>query len=253
MTTQAPATPLRAFVLEPFELAISQPHQFLISSASVSIVALEAASLIPWPFNIGLAIGAEWAYLRGFITGVGVKTRWASALNWAAVILVFGYGTLWGLRSFHLIPASPAPWLAVLLTMIHIASIGAVTICSAMLHRAVVDAQAAQLRIEQEQRRLADEQEATERRAWELAQLEEDRKLERWAQAQRIKTELEIAKKEANAAMRHAVPKMRRDALPASTNAEPQTCPKCGVSIAARAAWLAARRWGHCAACKGQG
>src|SRR5262245_26660101 len=153
MTTQAQATPLRAFVLEPFELAISQPHQFLISSASVPIVALEAASLVPWPFNIGLAIGAEWAYLRGFITGAGVKTRWASALNWAAVILVFGYGTLWGLRSFHLIPEAPDPWLAVLLTLIHIGAIGFVTICSAMLHRAVVDAQAAQRAAEQERTR----------------------------------------------------------------------------------------------------
>ena len=252
MTATAQATPLRAFVLEPFELAISQPHQFLISSASVSIVALEAGTLVPPPFNILLAIGAEWAYLRGFITGVGVKTRWASALNWAAVILVFGYGTLWGLRSFHLIPEAPAPWLAVLLTMIHIGAIGAVTICSAMLHRAVVDAQAAVLLADEERTRAIEEQATAERRMWELAQEEEDRKLARWEQAQRLKSELKIAEQAADGTMRSASPKMRRDALGASMDAAEQTCPNCGASIPSRSTWLAARRWGHCSECKGK-
>lgn len=198
MTTHA--TPLRSFVLEPFELAIGQPHQFLISSASVSIVALEAATLVPWPFNVGLAIGAEWAYLRGLITGAGVKTRWAAALNWAAVILVFGYGGLWGFRSFHLIPETPAPWLAVLLTIVHIGTIGAVTICSAMLHRASMDAQAAAQHLAQQ---VADEQVARDaeyqrdvRRQRDAIQLEAERA---WRQAQianesaRVRLELKAA------------------------------------------------------------
>lgn len=253
MTATPQATPLRAFVLEPFELATGQPHQFLISSASVSIVALEAASLIPWPFNIGLAIGAEWAYLRGFITGAGVKTRWASALNWAAVFLVFGYGTLWGLRSFHLIPDAPDPWLAVLLTIIHIGAIGAVTICSAMLHRAVVDAQAAAQRIIDARE---DERQAQIQAERDQIALEAERKraeLAVWEEGQRIQAELEIAKKQAYAAMRRASPKMQRDARPASIDAAEQTCPNCGVSIPSRSTWLAARRWGRCAACKPKG
>ena len=205
MTTQAQAAPLRAFVLEPFELAVSQPHQFLISSASVSIVAMEAASLVPWPFNIGLAIGAEWAYLRGFITGAGVKTRWASALNWAAVALVFGYGTLWGLRSFHLIPDAPAPWLAVLLTIIHIGAIGAVTICSAMLHRVVMDAQAAAqqaARARADERAASDEQARRDREAAELAYQDEQRRARDAMQLELERQWKEAQIKEASARVR---------------------------------------------------
>ena len=130
-------TTFRSFVAEPFELAIGQPHQFLISSASVAIVAAEAATLIPWPWNIALAVGAEWAYLRGLISSAGIKTPWAARLNVSAVLLVVLYGSLWGFRSFHLIPDAPPPLVAALLTLIHIGAIGAVTFCSAMLHRAV--------------------------------------------------------------------------------------------------------------------
>lgn len=133
-------TTFKSFISEPFDLALGQPHQMLISSASVAIVAVEAASLVPWPFNILLALGAEWAYLRGLISGAGVKTGWSAALNWAAFLLVVLYGALAGFRGFHLIPAAP-PWgVAVLLTFIHIGAISAVTLCSAMLHRAGEDA-----------------------------------------------------------------------------------------------------------------
>ena len=136
-------TSIRAFAREPFDFALSQPHQLAISSASVAIVALEAGTLIPFPFNIALAVGAEWAYLRGLISGAGVKTRWAAALNISAVLLVVLYGGLWGVRGFHLIPDAPPAWAAVLLTIIHIGAISAVTLCSAMLHRVGEDAKAA--------------------------------------------------------------------------------------------------------------
>lgn len=142
MTTTTQATPLRAFVLEPLSFAVSQPGQILISSASVAIVAAEAATIVPFPFNLALAIGAEWVYLRGLISGAGIKTRWAGALNWSAVLLVVCYGSLWGFRGFHLIPEIPPTWAAILLTIIHIGCIGAVTICSAMLHRAGEDVKA---------------------------------------------------------------------------------------------------------------
>lgn len=41
----------------------------------------------------------------------------------------------------------------------------------------------------------------------------------------------------------------RIDATPESIDAAPQTCPGCGIELDA-ARWRAARRWGHCAACK---
>jgi hypothetical protein len=236
-------TTFQAFVREPFDLALTQPHQMLISSASVAIVASEAATLIPYPFNILLAIGAEWAYLRGLISGAGVRTRWAAALNTSAVLLVVLYGSLWGFRSFHLIPDAPPPWAAVLLTIVHIGAIGAVTICSAMLHRAGEDAKAAIRRIAADretarQRRFEDERDALalemERKRQELAI---------WEQGMEAKARLKMQSQNART-------KMRRDALPASTNAVEQTCPKCATLIEARSAWLAARRWGHCPACK---
>lgn len=201
------ATTFRSFVAEPFELAIGQPHQFLISSASVAIVSMEAATLVPYPANIALAVGAEWAYLRGLITGAGVKTRWAAALNWAAIILVFGYGGLWGLRSFHLIPEAPPWWVAVLLTVIHIGAIGFVTVCSAMLHRASMDAQAeeqkqAQHDADERKRRQEEAERAYQdelRRQRDAMQLEIEREYKKQqlaANAARVRLELRAAARE---------------------------------------------------------
>lgn len=175
------ATPFRAFIAEPFELAIGQPHQFLISSASITIVALEAGTLVPFPANIALAVGAEWAFLRGLITGAGVKTRWAAALYWAAIVLVFGYGGLWSFRQAGILPKEPGLWLAALLTVIHIGAIGAVTICSAMLHRVSADIQAA-------------EQRAARTRAEDHA--DEERRYQAELQRQRDAQQLELERKQ---------------------------------------------------------
>lgn len=176
MTTTAPT--FRTFVREPFDLAIGQPHQFLISLASVSIVSAEAATLVPLPFNIFLAVGAEWAYLRGLISGAGVKTRWSAALNTSAFLLVVLYGALWGFRGFDLIPPKPDPWLAIVLTIVHIGTIGAVTICSAMLHRVGADVKAleakqvADAEAERNQRNLDAEAERNRLRLQAAAELE---------------------------------------------------------------------------------
>jgi hypothetical protein len=194
MTTTTPTT-FRAFVREPFDLALGQPHQILISSASVAIVALEAGTIVPWPANIALAIGAEWAYLRGLISGSGVKTPWAAALNWSAVLLVVLYGTLAGLRSFQLIPATP-PWgVAVLLTLIHIGAISAVTLCSAMLHRAGEDAKAAQLQITVDR----ETQRQVERHAYEaeLQKRRDDQQLELEAEWKRTQLQIEAERQQA--------------------------------------------------------
>lgn len=194
-------TTFKVFVREPFELALGQPHQMLISSASVAIVAVEAASIVPWPFNVALAVGAEWAYLRGLISGAGIKTRWAYALNISAVALVALYGLLAGFRGFHLIPETP-PWgVAVLLTIIHIGAISAVTLCSAMLHRAGEDAKrlsrekAAQEVAERDKRN--QQLEDARNQAWRDAQLEIE--IEKQRQQALLQVEADRAKMRAEA------------------------------------------------------
>jgi hypothetical protein len=201
-------TTFKSFVSEPFDLALSQPHQMLISSASVAIVAVEASSLVPWPFNIALAVGAEWAYLRGLISGAGVKTRWAQALNISAVALVALYGMLAGFRGFHLIPDAP-PWgVAVLLTIIHIGAISAVTLCSAMLHRAGEDAKrvSREKAQQEEETRVRRNQAAEDARnqAWRDAQLTIEIEKQRQQAQLQVEAERERMRAEARAQRRAA-------------------------------------------------
>lgn len=201
-------TTLKTFVREPFDLALGQPHQFLISAASVAIVSAEAATLVPFPLNISLAVGAEWAYLRGLISGAGIKSRWSAALNTSAFLLVVLYGALWGFRGFHLIPDTPDPWLAIVLTIIHIGAIGAVTLCSAMLHRAGESVKAEQHRIavalEDERNRRNQEIEDARNQEWRRAQLELEIEKQRQQAALAIETERARLRAEARAAARAA-------------------------------------------------
>lgn len=205
-------TTFKAFIAEPFDLALGQPHQMLISSASVAIVAAEAATLIPWPFNILLAIGAEWAYLRGLISGAGIKTRWAGALNISAVVLVVLYGSLWGFRSFHLIPEVPLPLVAVLLTLIHIGAIGAVTICSAMLHRVGDDhkrvLRETAEREEKDRNQRNQDSEDARNQAWRDAKLQIEIEKERQQALLQIETERTKMRAEARAQRRSATAQM---------------------------------------------
>lgn len=203
-----------AMIGEPIALAISQPHQALISSASVYLVAMEAGLLIGSPANWAMAIGAEWAYLKGLSSGQAVKTPWAARLNWAAVLLVILYGSLWGLRRFGV----PLPqegyqatdlWSivgAAVLTAVHIFSIGAVTLCSAMVHRAALDAEHA------EQARKTAEQDERARRleaAHDELAIEMERKeaeLEMWQKAQAIKAALKTGARSTPAGARPPCP-----------------------------------------------
>ena len=244
---------LDAIVFEPIELIISQPHQALISSASVFLVAAEAGMLIEWPYNVLLGIGAEWAYLRGLSSGQSVQTRWATALNWSAVALVVLYGSLWGLRKFHAIPESPSVAGAVLLTLIHICCIGAVTLCSAMVHSTMLRAerQAAEQKAAEQadrEKRIQDQRDEIDveaaRKAAELAAWEAGQRA-----ALAIETERMRAKMQLKMQAQNARPKMQRNALPAQPNADEKICPKCGAALE-HAQWLAARRWGHCNDCK---
>ena len=248
---------LDALFIEPIELIISQPHQALISSASIFLVAAEAGMLIEWPYNVLMGIGAEWAYLRGFSTGQRVRTGWAVALNWSAVMLVVLYGSLWGMRRFGV----PLPsegyavsgfWpiaSAVFLTLIHILSIGAVTLCSAMVHSAAVRAE------REEAERTKAIAETRERQNQAITDA-----IERDKARAKVELEIEVARKRADLGiweagqqakmqMQDARKKMQGNARPVPANADEKICPKCGIELD-RAHWLAARRWGYCAACK---
>jgi hypothetical protein len=260
MTLTQKRTIFDAVILEPVELIISQPHQALISSASVFLVAAEAGILIDSPFNVLLAVGAEWAYLKGLSSGQQVQTRWAPALNWSAVLLVVLYGSLWGLRKFGAIPVAPPLWGAILLTLIHILCIGAVTICSAMVHAAMLAEQKREhdrRQIEQEaqeQRRQQEEEERARRLQAERDVIELERqRMQAQIQIEWQRRKAELTLREAEQAsrmqMQDARKNMRRNALPERVNAGDRVCPKCGASLD-RPQWLAARRWGHCAACK---
>lgn len=239
--TATPRALWRAVAVEPVALAISQPHQALISSASVYLVAAEAGTLIAAPFNVLLAVGAEWAYLKGLSSASRVTSPWAARLNWAAVLLVILYGSLWGFRKFGVLPPAGEPVgdmaLGVVLTLIHILSIGAVTLCSAMVHRDEASVGAArEERLQAERDRIAIE---VERKRAELAAWEEGQRA-----VARLKAE-ERDRKSARLAVRTA-----RTASRSGASASVLACPHCGTSVPDAGAKGRAVRYGYCAACK---
>jgi hypothetical protein len=145
MTATAPARTLYAAVIgDLLDLVKAQPHQVLISTASVAIVASEASFLVPEPFNVLMAIGAEWAYLRGLASSPKGSRGWVMALNWGALALVVLYGMLWGARKFGGIPAELGGGLAWLLTAAHILPIAFLSLAAAMVHRSAVEAEEAE-------------------------------------------------------------------------------------------------------------
>jgi hypothetical protein len=254
---------LKRFGLRALDFTIAQPlraawaygSQAAITSASVSLNATFAMShgILSPGFAWAQAIGFEWTYLRGLATAGQTKSRWVDALNIIAFVSVILYGVMACLVTYKVVPDVPDPGLAFLLAILHILPIGLTGLCSAMIHRVVAEQsrqaaeQAATLERERQQRIQADKDALaieTARKAAELAS---------WEAGQRAQLAIEVERKEA--AMRLKMqgqqqkPKMRRDALPASTNAAPQTCPKCGAALT-RPQWLAARRWGHCGNCK---
>src|SRR5262245_40691500 len=208
---------------EPLSLAKAQPHQILLSAGSIALMGQFAASSgIVDPFvGYCIAVGVEWAYLRGLASDSRAPTAWGGILNWSAFGIVVLWGILWCMQRFGAIhEGDGGAWLAAA----HVVPVAWLSLCSAQCHRAASAAERkndarAQAKIDQE---------VADRRAWELAQAEEDRKVERWEKAQRIQAEIEIAKKQANAAMRMRPVAMRRDARQESMDAaEPisQVCP----------------------------
>jgi hypothetical protein len=159
------------------DLVREQPHQVLISTASVALVASEASLLIPSPFHILMAIGAEWAYLRGIASSGTGSPRWTAALNWGALMLVVLYGTLWGARKFGGLPDDLSGTGAWLLTLVHIVPIAFLSFAAAMVHRSAVQHDTAKRRQQETE---------AEARARRLQADEDERQRERQAQMDAI-------------------------------------------------------------------
>lgn len=240
MTTTAIKKPsiFDVFIGEPLDLIKAQPHQVFISTASVALMAAFVNGLELFHPIVGylLAGGIEWAYFRGLASDSKAPTKWGAILNWSACLIVVLWGMLAVGRADKLFDNQSGGWW---LVAAHVIPIAWLSLCSAQTHRAAMLLDA----------RRHDEREKTERE-WADAQRAEDEKLRRWEQAQRIKLDLKLTEKQADATMRPASAKMRSDARAESINAEPQTCPNCGTWIENRSAWLAARRWKRCASCK---
>jgi hypothetical protein len=176
-TTLSRPTLYQSVIGDLLDLVREQPHQVLISTASVALVASEAQLLIPSPFHILMAIGAEWAYLRGIASSGTGSARWTAALNWGALMLVVLYGTLWGARKFGGLPVDLPAAAAWLLTLIHVVPIAFLSFAAAMVHRSAVQADSA--------RRRQHEADA-EARARRLQADEDERQRERQAQMDAI-------------------------------------------------------------------
>ena len=173
-----------ALVWEPLELIKAQPPQIFISAASAYLIAAEAAVLLPFPANVALAVGAEWGYLRGMASAAGVETAWKDRLTYANGALVVCYGALFSLRKFGALPsvddytsgvAQTGIAGAVIMTIIHIACIGAVTICAMMAHAAMLADEARVKRLESDERNRRNQRnreiEDARNQEWQAAQL----------------------------------------------------------------------------------
>lgn len=172
------------------DLAASQPYQVLLSAGQMSIVAAEASKIMDPLAGIAVAIGAEWAFLRGVASRKGANETWVNVLTLSSLILTLSYGALWSGRKFGAIPERPDDWLAWLMTAIHILPLAMIAFSAAMVHRSSVVAAES----EQAARELATEQRRLEREQRELdLELEHQAKqkeLELWTAAQRAKMEL---------------------------------------------------------------
>lgn len=266
---------IHAVIVEPLTLATSQIAQALISAASAYLVYSEAVLLVSHVPALSLAIGAEWAYLKGLSSGSHVKTQWTRVLIISAIALVVIYGSLWSLRKFGVLPADGVVtgseserWIAaIIITACHILPISAVTISSAMVHAAELAAE--RERKEQEQAQRIAEQQEQQRRIAEEA--EHERQRQRDLQAQRDALALEAERKQLDLTVAWKQQQLRREAR--ATNATHQNastanannavqerihanhainakCPHCDAPLKNMAAVSAAHRWGHCAQCK---
>ena len=235
--------------IEPLDLVKAQPHQILLSTGSVAIMGQFAGSGgIVHPFvGYCIAVGVEWAYLRGLASDSKAPTIWGAILNWSAFAIVVLWGVLWVAQVTKVMPAHMEGLGGWLLSSAHIVPIAWLSLCSAMTHQAATTQEAKDKTLALVEEQAIERATAEHRRLFDQEQAAEDAKLKRWAEAQRVKQEL----KHADAAMPVASGKMPRNTLSESMNASSFLCPRCAVQLD-RARWMAAKRWGYCKACKTQ-
>lgn len=235
-----------ATVGDVLDLALAQPHQVLLSTGSVALMAQFAAhgGIVDPLVGYCIAGGVEWAYLRGLASNAKAPTRWAAVLNWSAFAIVVLWGVLWVATKYEAIDptAEGAAWW---MALAHVVPVAWLSLCAAMTHSAAARAEVAE-RKAQEARALA-RQERQQQAADALA-LEAERKrqdLALWAEGQRLKIEL-------SAVMPTEMSKLQNALMPApeGINAKVLACPNCGTTLDSPAEFGAAKRWKHCKACK---
>jgi hypothetical protein len=138
MTTTLPRRVWAATVGDLIDLALAQPHQVMLSTGSVAIMAQFAAhsGIVDPRVGYCIAIGIEWAYLRGLASAAKSPTRWAATLNWSAFAVVVLWGVLWVATVYGALPTRPTGGAAFWLAVAHVVPIAWLSLCSAMCHQA---------------------------------------------------------------------------------------------------------------------
>lgn len=236
MTIVAKRSFFDVMIGEPLELAKSQPHQILLSTGSVALMGQFAATdgIVSAPVGYLIAIGVEWAYLRGLASDSRAQTRWGGILNWSAFGIVVLWGVLWCAGLFHAFdPTNGGWWLAAA----HVVPVAWLSLCSAQCHRAAMA----------EERRQA-ARDADRERAKAEARESEDREIER----QRQLMNLEMERKWKELKLAQDAREMR--AHTSDARMLPSLMPKthraacCGASLTQPEA-AAMNRWKTCKAC----
>jgi hypothetical protein len=224
LTQSLPHRLYHGIIVEPLRLVADQPQQVLLSTASVALMAQFAAhgDLVHPAVGYVLAVGVEWAYLRGLADDARAPSRWGASLAWVAFATVLLWGVLWALVVYGAIPTRPQPDTALWLALAHVAPIAGIGLCAAMAHRHSGRAEAD---------RAARIAEAETEAAIEAARKRAE--LATWVEGQRLKAQLKADGLVASP-MRHIA----------------YHCPHCGTSLATAGEYGAAKRWGHCKTCK---
>lgn len=177
---------------EPLELVKSQPHQVLLSTGSIALMGQFAGTdgIVDPAIGYLIAVGVEWAYLRGLASDSRAQTAWGAVLNWSAFGIVVLWGVLWVAGLLHAFDPTNGGWA---LAAAHVVPVAWLSLCSAQCHRAAMAAERRDERAAAERARIAADNAEIARRAWELQQEEEDRKLQRWKEAYTLKNQLKVA------------------------------------------------------------
>jgi hypothetical protein len=248
-----------ALIWEPLALAISQPHQIALSCASVALMGSfgTVSGILHPAVAYILAIGVEWAYLRGLASDSRAPTGWGTALNWSAFGIVVLWGVLFVASMIGAIDLRARGWAGWALAGAHVIPIAWLSLCSAMTHRAALALEAIEERKQRDKEQKRLERIQADKDAIELEAARKAADLAAWEAGQRAQLAIETERKDA--AMRrkmqahntthHAPHPRRHNAQPKRTHAERGKCPKCAADLT-QAQWLAACRWGHCSNCK---